>query len=81
MSSLRSTLLAISLLFVAACPKSELLQDGTQVSLTGNAALDVPTSFSQLRVGLYNYQQVCSPYLVAWIDEIALDTNRIGCGN
>ena len=54
--------------------------DGTQVSLTGNAALDVPTSFSQLRVGLNNYQQACSPYLVAWIHEIALDTNRVGCG-
>jgi len=55
--------------------------DGTQVSLPGSAALDVPPSFTQLRVGLYNYQKACSPYLVTWIDEIALDKSRIGCGN
>jgi hypothetical protein len=31
-------------------------------------------------VGWYNYQ-AASPGFVAWIDEIALDPHRIGCGN
>lgn len=41
---------------------------------------DIPTSFSQVRVGWNNYQSA-PPGFVAWIDEVALDTNRIGCGN
>jgi hypothetical protein len=53
--------------------------DGTQVTLSGNAAFDVPSSFSELRIGINNYQEACSPYLVGWIDEIALDHTRIGC--
>jgi hypothetical protein len=41
---------------------------------------DIPNSFSEVRVGWYNYQSA-SPGFVAWIDEIAMDTNRVGCGN
>ena len=41
---------------------------------------DIPPSFSQVRVGWNNYQSA-APGFVAWIDEVALDKNRIGCGN
>jgi hypothetical protein len=41
---------------------------------------DIPPVFSQVRIGWNNYQSA-PPGFVAWIDEIALDTNRIGCGN
>ena len=54
--------------------------DGTQVSLSGNAAFDVPPVFSQVRVGWNNYQSA-PPGFVAWIDEVAMDVARIGCGN
>ena len=35
--------------------------------------------FSSLSVGWNNYQ-TSTPGFVAWIDEIAMDLNRIGCG-
>ncbi|MEA2701051.1 MAG: hypothetical protein QOI66_5322 [Myxococcales bacterium] len=61
--------------------------DGTEVTsiaLTNGpmkyAGTDIPPSFSQLRVGWNNYQSA-PPGFVAWIDEVAVDTNRIGCGN
>jgi len=41
---------------------------------------DIPPSFSQLHVGWNNYQSA-PPGFVAWVDEVALDTNRIGCDN
>jgi hypothetical protein len=41
---------------------------------------DIPSSFSTLRVGWNNYQSA-PPGFVAWIDEVALDAQRIGCGN
>jgi hypothetical protein len=41
---------------------------------------DIPTAFTDVRVGWNNYQSA-PPGFVAWIDEVALDTNRIGCGN
>lgn len=57
----------------------------TQIAITNGAGnyngSEIPPSFSQIRAGLYNYQKACSPYLTVWIDEIALDTNRVGCGN
>lgn len=43
------------------------------------AGSEIPTSFTDLRIGMYNYQKACAPYMTAWIDEVALDTNRIGC--
>jgi hypothetical protein len=39
---------------------------------------DIPTSFSEVRVGWINYQEA-PPGFVAWIDDIALDEERIGC--
>jgi hypothetical protein len=54
--------------------------DGTQVSLSGNAAFDVPPVFSQVRVGWNNYQSA-PPGFIAWVDEVAMDVARIGCGN
>ena len=44
------------------------------------AGTDIPPVFSELHVGWNNYQSA-SPGFVAWIDEVALDTNRIGCDN
>jgi len=41
---------------------------------------DIPMSFTQVHVGWNNYQSA-PPGFVAWIDEVALDANRIGCGN
>ena len=61
--------------------------DGTEVTSIAlangpmkYAGTDIPPSFSQLRVGWNNYQSA-PPGFVAWIDEIAVDANRIGCGN
>ena len=41
---------------------------------------DIPSVFSQVHVGWNNYQSA-PPGFVAWIDEVAMDVNRIGCGN
>jgi hypothetical protein len=41
---------------------------------------DIPTAFTDVRVGWNNYQSA-PPGFVAWIDEVALDVSRIGCGN
>jgi hypothetical protein len=51
--------------------------DNGPMNYTGT---DIPPAFSQVRVGWNNYQSA-PPGFVAWIDEVALDTNRIGCGN
>ena len=57
----------------------------TQIAIDNGAGnyngSEIPPSFSEIRAGLYNYQKACSPYLTVWIDEIALDTTRVGCGN
>jgi hypothetical protein len=45
------------------------------------AGTEIPTSFSQVRVGWNNYQMACMPGVVAWIDEVAMDPQRIGCSN
>jgi len=47
---------------------------------SGNNRTDLPLVFTELRVGWNNYQ-AADPGFVAWIDEIAVDTNRVGCGN
>jgi len=42
---------------------------------------EIPASFS-IAFGWNNYQSVTDgPGYVAWIDEIALDANRVGCDN
>jgi hypothetical protein len=45
------------------------------------AGTEIPPSFSQVRVGWNNYQMACAPGTVAWIDEVAMDPQRIGCEN
>ncbi|HKQ68125.1 MAG TPA: hypothetical protein VJT73_02235 [Polyangiaceae bacterium] len=54
----------------------------TSIALSNGAGkyggTDIPPSFAELRVGWNNYQSA-SPGFVAWIDEVALDKNRIGC--
>jgi hypothetical protein len=39
-----------------------------------------PQGFQSIEVGWYNYQS-SPPGFVAWIDEVAVDTARIGCTN
>jgi hypothetical protein len=39
---------------------------------------DMPTSFDELRVGWINYQEA-APGFTAFIDDVALDDERIGC--
>jgi hypothetical protein len=69
----------------------EFFFDGTQVQEirimngagnygSGNNRSHLPMVFTEMRVGWNNYQ-AADPGYVAWIDEIAVDTNRIGCGN
>jgi hypothetical protein len=57
----------------------------TQIAIdngAGNyAGSDIPPVFSVVRVGWNNYQAApAGTGFVAWLDEIALDKNRIGCG-
>jgi hypothetical protein len=44
-----------------------------------NGAVDIPI-FTSLNFGIAEYQGTNNTPLVFWIDEIALDTARIGCG-
>ncbi len=39
---------------------------------------EIPSSFSEVRVGWINYQ-TAPPGFTAWIDDVALDDDRIGC--
>lgn len=39
---------------------------------------DIPTSFQELRVGWINYQDA-PPGFTAWIDDVAVDDERVGC--
>jgi hypothetical protein len=56
----------------------------TQIAIANGAGnyggSDIPPVFSQVHVGWNNYQSA-PPGFVAWIDDIAMDTNRIGCSN
>lgn len=46
---------------------------------SGNYAnTDLPSSFSELRVGWINYQEA-PPGFTAWIDDVAVGDERIGC--
>jgi hypothetical protein len=47
---------------------------------SGSNRTDLPQVFSELRIGWNNYQ-AASPGFVAWIDEIAIHSARIGCQN
>jgi hypothetical protein len=39
---------------------------------------DIPPSFDELKIGWINYQEA-PPGFTAWIDDVALDGERIGC--
>ena len=41
---------------------------------------EIPDAFSEVRVGWTNYQS-SPPGFTAWVDDIALDNDRIGCSN
>ena len=56
------------------------IQNGAGNYGTGNNRTDLPMTFSALKVGWNNYQ-AASPGFVAWIDEIAVDSARVGCAN
>ena len=56
------------------------IQNGAGNYGTGNNRTDLPMTFSDLKIGWNNYQ-AATPGFVAWLDEIAVDTTRIGCGN
>jgi hypothetical protein len=44
------------------------------------AGSEIPNAFSEVRVGWTNYQSA-PPGFTAWVDDIALDNDRIGCSN
>jgi hypothetical protein len=52
-------------------------EDGFQTD-QGFVDADIPSSFSEVRIGWINYQ-TSPPGFTAWIDDIALDDERIGC--
>lgn len=47
---------------------------------SGSNRSELPMSFGQFKIGWYNYQSA-SPGFVAWIDEVAIASARIGCAN
>jgi hypothetical protein len=40
----------------------------------------IPQMFQSIEVGWINYQNA-PPGFVAWIDELAIDSTRVGCAN
>jgi hypothetical protein len=60
----------------------------TQIAITNGAGnygsgsnrSELPMSFAQLKIGWNNYQSA-SPGFVAWVDEVAIASARVGCGN
>jgi hypothetical protein len=55
-----------------------------QISLANGAGnyegTEIPDSFSEVRIGWINYQK-SPPGFTAWVDDVALDDERIGCDN
>ena len=55
----------------------------TSIAITNGAGnftnSEIPAVFNSLSVGWNNYQ-TSTPGFVAWIDEVAMDLSRIGCG-
>jgi hypothetical protein len=47
---------------------------------SGSNRSHLPMMFTDFRVGFITYQNA-PPGFTAWVDEVAIDTNRIGCGN
>ena len=47
---------------------------------SGSNKTNLPMMFSDFRVGFITYQNA-PPGFTAWVDEVAIDAQRIGCGN
>lgn len=56
------------------------IQNGADNYGSGSNRTHLPTVFTDMKVGWNNYQSA-PPGFVAWIDEVAVDTARIGCDN
>jgi len=56
------------------------IQNGAGNYGSGSNETHLPMMFSDFRVGWTTYQ-TAPPGFTAWIDEVAIDANRIGCGN
>jgi hypothetical protein len=64
----------------------ELFYDGARVddvSFENGAGKydnsEIPSAFSELRIGWNNYQSATNPGFTAWIDDVVLDEQRVGC--
>ena len=47
---------------------------------SGSNKTNLPMMFNDFRVGFITYQNA-PPGFTAWVDEVAIDAQRIGCGN
>jgi hypothetical protein len=56
------------------------LQNGAGNHGSGDNRTHLPTMFTDFRVGFITYQNA-PPGFTAWIDEVVIDSARIGCGN
>ena len=56
------------------------IQNGAGNYGSGSNRTHLPMMFNDFRVGWITYQNA-PPGFTAWVDEVAIDTNRIGCGN
>jgi hypothetical protein len=56
------------------------IQNGAGNYGSGSNRSHLPMMFSDFRVGFITYQNA-PPGFTAWVDEVAIDSQRIGCGN
>jgi hypothetical protein len=56
------------------------IQNGAGNYGSGSNRTNLPMMFNDFRVGWTTYQ-TASPGFTAWIDEVAIDSQRIGCGS
>jgi hypothetical protein len=56
------------------------IQNGAGNYGSGSNRTNLPMMFNDFRVGWTTYQ-TAPPGFTAWIDEVAIDSQRIGCGN
>jgi hypothetical protein len=56
------------------------IQNGAGNYGSGSNRSSLPMMFSDFRVGFITYQSA-PPGFTAWVDEVAIDPQRIGCGN
>jgi hypothetical protein len=56
------------------------IQNGAGNYGSGSNRTNLPMMFNDFRVGWTTYQ-TAAPGFTAWIDEVAIDAQRVGCGN